>query len=122
LEELTKPQWAALEVLDAQDEPIGAWKRSSIGGLYPRVNIRAVGKLVQLKLAKRHPSLHFHWWSPYTHDDKYTITVEGRRLVGTVIRVEGGALCPDCGESYRQHPAVGEDGDLQGCDGRRLHL
>lgn len=46
-----------------------------------------------------------------------------------IARVDGGATCPNCGKTYREHPwdeeNVGYDGNpflRVGCDGKRLKL
>lgn len=80
---LTAPQREALAILADQEEPIGAWKRSSTREPIPRLNIRAVGELCHRGLARCYwPS----WLtlaapppsSVFTHDNRYAITDKGR--------------------------------------------
>lgn len=81
---LTDAQWAALWVLVKDpDARMDSWTRSSTRGRTaelplapPRVNIRAVSRLVELGLARRYfaPSWQY---SPYVNHDKFQITAEG---------------------------------------------
>lgn len=86
-DDLTAPQLDALRVLALQTKPIGAHRRRTQSLPIPRVNIKAVGHLVDRKLV----SLHFPSWlgsgvpglrptsSVFTHDYTYTITDAGRQ-------------------------------------------
>lgn len=77
--DLTGPQLDALRVLAKfPDQRIAGWKRKSQVEPRPMVNMRAAGALSRLRLARTHiPDSIF--WSPYTHDSKYTITDAGIR-------------------------------------------
>lgn len=78
---LTDAQLLSLKVLAAnKDDFLPAWKRSSIYGPRPRLNIRCAGRLVMHKLAERKIPMGFDGkprWSPYTHDETYRITDAG---------------------------------------------
>lgn len=77
--DLTGPQRDALALLaEHPDDWLEGWKRSTGTHGRPRVNMRAAHALVRLGLAQSklpHPE----FWSPYTHDSKYTITDAGIR-------------------------------------------
>jgi hypothetical protein len=86
---MTYAQFKALTILGDADKPVAAWRRRSMalgepmtGASFkgqpnpiPRVNIKAVGELCRQRLAERQLSMRHN---PYTHDDLYTITNDGR--------------------------------------------
>ncbi len=78
---LTGPQRDALQILAALPEgsTCGAWRRSSRGGEYPAINIRAGNALVQAKLATvTYPPSYLR--SPYVNRDRYAATALGRQV------------------------------------------
>jgi hypothetical protein len=84
---MSAPQLAALEVLVAADgDQVEASKRRTRSEPRPCVNTRAVRSLVDRGYAR----IHFRdpmFWSPYTHDERYSVTDVGREALAAALGV-----------------------------------